>query len=209
MLQLVREVPIRIIVQTASLARRGFLFYCSVGVSKAVDSMTGMTVNLLDLDQWLHHVQGKLEKTVWVSNSETVVPALKQALVSARQQLVLEAAKQDALIASLEFREERLWSFGLNLKNEWTYKSTHFLEAFLTSEQDFDILKIEFHWKRGPDCETDLQHEAFKILKGLHPKGKMDLYKQLQGHLGFLLESGSELKGLDVHHLGEAFSLSL
>ena len=50
MLQLIRETPIRVVSEGTLSSRRGFLFYIAAGFSKEVDPLSGMSVDLVQVD---------------------------------------------------------------------------------------------------------------------------------------------------------------
>ncbi len=212
MLQFVREIPISIVLQSASSARRGFLFKVAAGFSKEINPLSGMTVNLVLVDQWLSQLKEELEESVFISKSESLSHAFAEIMAVARLNLVEQAEAEKAQLISLEFREERGWGFAWNHLQSpeiLTLKHTHFLEAFLTDPVEAALIKVEFVWQRARDCETDFSHEGFKVLKILAAKSFSDLCERLALHKGGELDSGSVLSEIHLHNLSKQFSLSL
>ncbi|HWU42383.1 MAG TPA: hypothetical protein VN132_03060, partial [Bdellovibrio sp.] len=117
----------------------------------------------------------------------------------------------------LEFREERGWSFAwdhLMSAEEMRFKYHHYLETFFEEPslgREFDLLKIEFCWRRARGCEIDFQNEGFKILKHLrqNKNSNQNLRDQLRSQIGLAWPSGSVLEDITVHQLGSEFSLQL
>lgn len=203
MLQFVREIPIQVIVQKASSERRGFLFYVAAGFSKEINPLSGMTVNLTQVDKWLQDLKKDLEKEAFVSSAENINQALSELLTKSRLQLAAQAQTEKATLVSLQFREERSWSFSWSEEQEGElFKYDHFLEVFPKSPQEFALLKIEFCWRRALHCEVDLRHEGFKILKELTAKNHRELREKLQNKIGICLANSSELSMVIVHYVG-------
>ena len=204
MLQFVREIPVRILIEKASSERRGFLFYLAAGFAKEIDPLSGMTVNLVKVDQWLTQLKANLEKDVFNSFAEI--------MAIARLNLVEQAEKEGATLKSLRFREERNWSFSWDARQspeQMLVSHLHFTEAFTQDPEIFDLLKIEFSWQRLANCEADFQHEGFKILKSLSAKTFPELRRQLSEYKGKTLESGSLLQAITLHHLAANYSVQL
>lgn len=205
MLQFVREVPVRILMQKTSSERRGFLFYLSAGFSKEINPLSGMTVNLVEVDKWLSELRYEMQESIFESS-------LDEVMAFARDFLQERAATEKAELVSVEFREERSWSFAWSneqAEDTMTIKYQHYLEAFALQPEDFGLLKIEFSWLRAAHSEIDFQHEGFKILKNLAPKNPSQLREQLQAHRGMFLSDGSSLASVTLHYLGEDFELTL
>lgn len=212
MLQFVREIPISIVLQSASSARRGFLFKLAAGFSKEINPLSGMSVNLVSVDQWLAALKTDLEQTVFESKSESLSHAFAEIMAVVRLNLVEQAEKEQAQLSSLDFREERGMGFSWNHQQspeELVIKHVHFLEGFLANAAEASLLKVEFSWLRVPDCEADFSHEGFKILKILAAKNFEDLCSKLALHKGGELESGSYLAQIQLHNLSKGFTLSL
>lgn len=211
MLQFVREIPIRIVLQGALSNRRGFLFYMSVGFSAEVDPLSGMTVNLVAVDEWLGSLKEDLEESIFISPTDSLYHAYAELMAVSRLNLLEKADKENVKLTSLRFREERGWSFSWDSQlpaDEMNFSFSHYLESLSSSER-FDLLKLEFEWRRQPSCESDLQHEGFKILKEVSQVPAADLRPKLHESLGYLLKSGTSLVRIHIHHLGEGYRLSL
>lgn len=206
MLQFVREIPLRIVLQGASSERRGFLFYVSAGFSKPLDPLSGMTVNLMHVDEWLQDLKSCLEKDVLVSKTDHLSHAFAELMAITRLNLTEKAEKEKATLISLQFREERSWSFSWDHKQspeEMTFTYSHFLEAFPKFPEQFDLLKLDFSWKRIANSEMDFRHEGFKILKDLTPKTHLELRESLQKKVG------NELLSVAIHYLSSGHVVTL
>ncbi|WP_415061935.1 hypothetical protein [Bdellovibrio sp.] len=203
MLQFVREIPISIVIEAAPSQRRGFLFHLAAGFSKDVDPLSGMTVNLMAVDQWLSDLKVNLEKAAFISFAEVMAVA--------RLTLLERANKEAATLQSLSFREERGWAFSWNSEDSedvLNFSYAHYLESFPKNEK-FDLLKVVFHWRRLQNGEEDFQHEGFKLLKELSLKESVDLHESLHDCVGHRLASGSFLQKVEILHLGAGYSVSV
>lgn len=203
MLQFVREVPISIVIEEAPSQRRGFLFHLAAGFSKSVDPLSGMTVNLVLVDQWLADLKANLEKDFHTSFADI--------MALTRRNLLENADKEAAHLVSLSFREERGWSFSWVASEPpevLNFSYSHYLESFPKDEK-FDLLKVIFHWRRLPGCEEDFQHEGFKLLKGVSLRESVDLQEDLSQCVGHRLSSGSFLQKVEIQYLGSGYSVSL
>ncbi|MBO9666607.1 MAG: hypothetical protein J7501_07310 [Bdellovibrio sp.] len=212
MLQFVREIQVSVLTQGASSSRRGFLFNVAAGFSKDINPLSGMTVNLMLVDQWLGELKSELEADVFVSSSESLSHVFAEIMAVTRLNLIEQAEKENAQLTSLEFREERGWGFAWQhhqSPEEITVKHSHFLEAFVQDPKEFGLLKVEFEWLRKANCETDFAHEGFKILKGLSAKNFEELCAFLEKSKGLKLPSGSFLANIKIHHLSRKFTLAL
>ncbi|MFM6927520.1 MAG: hypothetical protein ACKOX6_03610 [Bdellovibrio sp.] len=214
MLQFVREIPISIVIEGASSARRGFLFHLAAGFSKDVNPLSGMTVNLMLVDKWLGGLKTSLEQDIFISKSDSLSHAFAEILAVTRLNLIerAEAEAEQATLVSLSFREERGWSFSWNDKispENMIVKYSQFLEAFLQEREQFALLKADFSWLRVLDCEADFSHESFKVVKNLSASGFSELTQKLSLEIGKKVDSGSFLESVTVHNLTERFSLTL
>lgn len=212
MLQFVREIPIRILIQKASSERRGFLFYLAAGFSKEVNPLSGMTVNLVLVDQWLKELKEAVESAPFISEHDNLNASFAEIMAVTRLNLVEKAEQEGASLISLEFREERSWSFSWDHEmpvEELSMKYNHFMEALPLIPSESDLLKIEFKWRRQQNCDADFHHEDFKILKPLAPRDHGHLHSLLKEKLNTKLASGSTLEAIQVHHLGGKFSVEV
>ncbi len=101
MLQLVREIPIYTTIQGALSSRRGFLFHLSAGFSHEVDPLSGMSVNLVKVDEWLWRLKKNLEKDVFVSETESLNHTFAEIMAVTRLNLLEETEKKKKKKASL------------------------------------------------------------------------------------------------------------
>ncbi|MGE9743946.1 hypothetical protein ACQORX_03790 [Bdellovibrio bacteriovorus] len=214
MLQFVREIPIRITLKGALSSRRGFLFYLAAGFSPKsghIDPLSGMSVNLMDVDQWLGALKAELERDLFVSKSASLNHALAEVMAVARLKLAENAEGAGTVLRSLTFREERGWSFEWNAKQspeEQRFVYSHFLEL-VPKDQTCKLVRLDFSWRRVFDCEGEYQHEGFRLLKGLKISGLEDLLVQLQPLKGFKLPSGSTLEDVSVQLLAQNVRLTI
>ena len=215
MLQFVREVSIPILIQKASLEQRGFLFHISAGFSGNINPFTGMSANLVHIDQWLAQLRQKLQSQIFYSESDNLNEAFAKIVGFIRSELSQQALGDKVELTSLVCREERglslVWDKSLP-EDQFDIKYFHFLEAFPQRLADFDLLKIEFCWRRQSLCHLDLQHEGFKILKSVQSANiqKMsDLRQVLRQSLKSQLSSGSLLQGISIYSLVAGYKVEL
>ncbi|WP_413295440.1 hypothetical protein ACLSU7_18825 [Bdellovibrio sp. HCB185ZH] len=184
----------------------------AAGFSKEINPLSGMSVNLVLVDQWLSELKKDLEQTVFTSESDSLSHAFAEILAVTRLNLTGHAVDEDAELISLDFREERGWGFSWNhLQSpvEMMVKHSHYLEGFLAAPEDASLCKVEFVWLRTQDCETDFAHEGFKILKNLVAKNFEELQAKLALHKGGELDSGSFLAEINLHNLSKEYKITL
>lgn len=204
MLQFGREIPIRIVIEKASSERRGFLFYLAVGFAGDIDPLTGMVINLVDVDQWLTQIKSFFETEVFQFAGNNQDHALLDVFTKMKEQLQL---KSPALVC-LSLREERGWSLHWNKQASsgnflWTY--SYFLEALPFSMEQFDLMKVELRWLKSGNCSFDLQSEGVQVIKRLQhqkPKSMAELRQGLHQFINLKLPSGSCLQEISIHSLG-------
>lgn len=214
MLQFVREIPIRITLQGTLSSRRGFLFHLAAGFAPKdghIDPLSGMSVNLMDVDRWLGALKAEFERDLFVSKSASLNHALAEVMAVARLKLAENAEGAGAALHSLTFREERGWSFQWNLHQspeEQRFVYSHFLEL-VPKNQTCELVRLDFSWHRVFDCEAEYQHEGFRLLKGLSLSGLDDLLFRLQELKGHTLSSGTCLEDISVHLLAQNVRLTI
>ena len=104
--------------------------------------MSGMTVNLMLVDQWLGQLKASLEKDIFISKSDSLNHAFAEILAVTRLNLIEQAEKEQATLVSLSFREERGWGFSWDHQMSPENMRIHhsqFLEAFL---QELSLIHI-------------------------------------------------------------------
>ncbi|WP_374030072.1 hypothetical protein [Bdellovibrio bacteriovorus] len=210
MLQFVREIPILIVIQGALSSRRGFLFHLAAGFTKEIDPLSGMSVNLMLVDEWLKDLKTDLEATLFESSSESVNHAFAEVMAVARLNLTEKAEKEGAQLASLRFREERGWSFSWSHEQspeEMMFTYPHYIES-LPKNEKFDLLRVNFEWHRVQGCEADYQHEGFLLLKKLAQKEASELQNSLPSLLQTKLPSGSSLQNIELEYLGANYKVA-
>ena len=211
MLQLIRETPIRVVSEGTLSSRRGFLFYIAAGFSKEVDPLSGMSVDLVQVDNWLAQAVERFGQGNFEIISQDFHGGLTGWAEAIRQFLDRCAQEDGATLTSLCFREERGWSFSWQPElssGQWIYSYSHFIESIpLTGA--FDLLKINFNWLRVEGCSADLQYEGFKLLKPMTEVGAQDIIESLRDLWGKRLASGTVLNSIDVDYLGEKFSVKI
>lgn len=211
MLQFVREIPIRIVIQGALSARRGFLFHVAAGFSGEVDPLSGMSANLVLVDEWLWKLKKDLEKDIFQATSESFNHTFAEVMAIARLRLTENATAEGVHLASLTFREERgamfAWDQGLS-PDQMKFTSFQFIEAF-PKGGEFQLLRLGFQWQRVQGCEADYAHESFRILKSLSYSDAASLYTKLTDFVGVKLDSGSSLFSVSVENLEDGSKVIL
>lgn len=199
MLQFVREIPLRILIEKASSGRRGFLFFVSAGFEKDVDPLSGMSVNLVEVDAWLEQLKVLLESTSF--------ERFEDAVATARAFLDEQAAHVEAVVQTITFREER----GFSIVSEkglssllWTYPQ--YLE-FFEQGKGLELLRVYFTWQQGSESADDYHHEGFKLLKSVQVSQFDELLKVLKTFKGTVLPSKSVLNSITVHSLRQNIKL--
>lgn len=211
MLQFVREIPIRIVIQGALSSRRGFLFHLAAGFSHEVDPLSGMSVNLMFVDEWLWKLKKDLEKDPFISSRESLNHAFAEIMAVARLNLTEKAAELGVKLSSLTFREERGWSFSWKSSQtpeEMTFQYKHYIES-VPKDDAFDLLRVAFDWERVQGCEADYQHEGFLLLKPIAAKDSETLREELSKCIGHQLSTGSRVRNIEIEYLGENYKLTL
>lgn len=211
MLQLVREIPIQIVIQGTLSSRRGFLFYMAAGFSKSVDPLSGMSVNLTLVDQWLQEARQRFSADLEDVPSESPNSLLVKWATGIRDFLNERAQAEGACLSSVSFREARGWSLSWDTtlaEGMWFFSYSYYVET-LPLDGTFDLLKVHFFWLRQPGCMADYQHESFKLLKTLNPFEARQVAKGLSAKIGKVLESGSTLHFLQIESLGKNYKLQI
>lgn len=216
MLQFVRQIPIRIVMQETLSSRRGFLFSMAAGFTKKVDPLTGMSINLIQVDEWLNEAEKRFSGHLSVCEYDSVYDGVADWVHALRFFLEKKARMAGAELVSLVLQEERGWSISWDhqlpqLKLLFTY--SHYLEAFPV-DGGFDLLKVHFSWLRGVGCTTDCQHEGFKLLKALNPHDASSLQSSLKQVVGTVVGETTNLvptilQTVQVEFLGEKYKLEL
>lgn len=207
MLQFVREIPIRIVLQETPSSRRGFLFHVAAGFARQdgqIDPLSGMSVNLMHVDSWLAELKTQAEQNPCTS--------LNDLLENFRATLSGKATSQGAQLCSLVLREERGWSLSWSLVEtlsgvRWTY--AHYLELLPLAGR-FELVRVGLTWLRPSSCEADLQHEGFKIMKSLqNTSGLEELLEKLIPFKGMTLASGCLLEDIRLRLSSQDILLTL
>lgn len=214
MLSFVREIPLSIVIEGALSARRGFLFYVSAGFHAPVDPLSGMSVNLVLVDQWLAELKNHLESKSWLAEAEILNPTWAAVLDEARSFLNHRAEASEVQLYSLNFREERHWSFSWDatmtlLQSRFSY--SHYLES-LPPENQFELLKLNFIWRHDAQYglnQDDYRHEGFKLLKSASHMTSDDFFDEVRSWVGSELSSQSFLEQVKVDFLTSGHSLIL
>lgn len=203
MLQFVREIPIRIVIQGALSYRRGFLFHVAAGFNHEVDVLSGMSVNLMDVDLWLAALKKELEKEVFHVSSESFNSCFAEIMSLAQSLLSKMATEQGVTLASLTFREERGSIFSWDCaepRDRLKFTSFQYVESFSHSVA-FQLLRCGFVWQRAQGCEADYSYESFRLLKSLSNREAAPLPRQLEQLIGVKLNSGSTLMSVQIEYL--------
>lgn len=209
MLQFVREIPLRVVLQGTLSSRRGFLFHMAAGFSKDIDELSGMSVNLLQVDQWLQAAAQAFTQDEVAYEGENLTSPLGAWASNIRNYLAQQANFAGAVLTSLTFREERGWSFAWNSElndGQMLFTYAHFIET-LPPEGEFDLLKIHFTWLRQVECQEDYQYQGFKLLKSYQVLQAPELPQKLFSLVGHTLHSGTKLQAVQIIHVGQQFAL--
>lgn len=210
MLQFVRQTPIQIVFEKALSERRGFLFHLAAGFSKNVDPLSGMTVNLVVVDQWLRDLKSDLEGTLFRTETESLNHGFAELMGVLRLNLAERAETEKAKLASLTLREERGWSLSWNSSlspEEMIVTRSHYIEQF--AQDQFELIQLKFNWLRVAGCEADYGHEGFLLLKHSQVQSAEIFMQNLKQFLGHTLTSGSFLKSIEVTHPEAKYSVVL
>ncbi|MNJ94631.1 hypothetical protein D3C87_123330 [compost metagenome] len=208
MLQFVRQIPIQIVIAKALSERRGFLFYVAAGFSKEVDPLSGMTVNLMKVDEWLQTLKEELEESLFISETESLNHAFAEVMAVIRLNLAEQAETEGASLTSLTLKEERGWSLSWSHSmspEEMLISRTHYLESF--SSTSWDLIKLHLKWLRHSGCEADYAHEGFKLLRSIKTESSSLLFSELKKLVGTKLSSGSALQSIEMEYPGKKYSL--
>ncbi|KHD87664.1 MAG: hypothetical protein OM95_13005 [Bdellovibrio sp. ArHS] len=214
MLSFVRETSLNIVLEGALSTRRGFLFYVSAGFYAPINPLSGMSVNLVSVDQWLLELKAHLEAKVWVAETEVLNPVWSTVLEEARDFLSQRAHAEKAVLQSLSFREERHWGFSWKatqtlLQTQFTYE--HYLESLPVGNR-FELLKVCFLWEHdsrdGVNLD-DYRHEGFKLLKTAAAKNSESFLEEARSWVGVTLASASRLQQIKIDYLTSGYSLIL
>lgn len=210
MLQFVREIPIRIVLEeTPSESRRGFLFRVAAGFEKKIDPESGMSVDLVSVDRWMQELKSMFESSILPVEQRSVW----RADVAHQAQVFLATRAQDenAHLASLQFEEERGGGFGWRADwggNLYLSKSSEFIELFHPLGR-FDLVRVEFFWKCSRNQTADLKKMGKKIVRHCSRKGAGQFTESLQAVLGLTLPDRSQLHNIEIHYLAESYKITL
>ncbi|AHI06314.1 hypothetical protein BDW_09070 [Bdellovibrio bacteriovorus W] len=154
--------------------RQGFSFSLAVGFSAAVEPLTGMSVSLPLVDQWLHEEKASLQGQEFDSVSADEVQAAHQILTVLQKSLFQKSSLESVTLAKLEadFQEfEISWDpqngFAKTLK--WDVEVPNSLGSYGRCEllwtSSLDALQ--------PVLPTSFKslEELLKTLKSLKPSG--------------------------------------
>lgn len=224
MLQFVREIPIAIRIQKTLSHRRGFHFYVAVGVTTEVKPLSGMTVNLPLMDQWLKDLKEHLESKTFEAPTESLntafaniyaeaVQFLKEQIKDVKDPTLAGELSSPIHLSSLQFREERGFGFSSFLvpvqsPEDLEFFQSHFIEV-LPPQGSANLLKIQTFWQHKAECPADYSHESFKLLKPLMALEAQALISQIEQLKGHKLESGSFLSRIQIHDLARARTLEI
>ncbi|WP_373997717.1 hypothetical protein [Bdellovibrio bacteriovorus] len=214
MLSFVREIPISLVIEGALSARRGFLFYVSAGFHAPINPLSGMSADLVLIDKWLGELKSHLESKAWIAETEILNPTWASVLAESRNFLSQKADAAEVKLYSLNFREERHWSFSWDttqtlLQARFSY--AHYLES-LPLDGKFELLKLNFIWKHDSKNginQDDYRHEGFRLLKSASQKTSDDFFKEVDSWVGKRLPSQSFLEQVKIEFLTSGHSLIL
>lgn len=211
MLQFVRQIPVQVFIQKALSSRQGFLFHISAGFCHDVDPLSGMSVNLKVVDEWLGELKARIEKSPFESSSSSLNDVLVQLLTFSKIQLAKMAESSGARLVSLSFQEVRgmhlFWDEGLSGSKIY-FKSRHYLETF-TKDGRFDLVQVSITRPHllGSDC--DYHVEELRVLKRVSQGDVGNLTRELSVLLGHRYSSGAQVEQVSIEFLGAGYKLLL
>jgi hypothetical protein len=172
--------------QKASLSQRGFLFSLSAGFHKELNPLSGMTVNLPEVDAWLEEAVASVPGSFSPS-----------ALAGYFRDFLSEKARvASARLVSLQLHEERQGSWSWEFESDsFFYESSHFFECFHPEAPA--LCRLYFQWEQSAEEPVDLSRESLGILKasGLDSSVAIDeTMNKLRHHLGDRRGKNSVLK---------------
>lgn len=208
MIQVVRQKSFGYVISKPLPQRRGFYFHMSAGFYKDIDALTGMSINLVEVDQWLQQfVDSMLNR-----DSSSAPLSAQDLLFLARSYLEERARKSNTILASLALKEERQWTVSWDrgmAEGCCTFESGHFFESF---HADYlGLFKIFFKWQRHQAASTDLAFESLRLLKCSRMDSSAALsvnIEKLRTLIDFELPSGPRLKGLRIVNKSQNYSVS-
>ncbi|KYG70192.1 hypothetical protein AZI85_13655 [Bdellovibrio bacteriovorus] len=186
----------------------------SAGFQAPIDPLSGMSADLVLVDKWLGELKSHLESKTWMAETEILNPTWASLLAESRNFLSQKADAAQVKLYSLNFREERHWSFSWDttqtlLQARFSY--AHYLES-LPLDGKFELLKINFIWKHDSKNginQDDYRHEGFKLLKSASQKTSEDFFKEVDSWVGKRLPSQSFLEQVKIEFLTSGHSLIL
>lgn len=212
MLQFVRKTSLSFALGLGSPSQKVFLFHLAAAFSKPVDPLSGMSVNLVLVDQWLHDLKASL---LDLQNSDPQNKAQPQ--FGSIEDLVLwscdflksKALPEGAQLSSLCFQEERgrSWSWDAVDPTALRRGFTYFVEA-PSLQGGLYLLKLQLEWA-GSALDQVLEQEGSQILQMITGSQFQDLLKFLQSRALFHRDSVAKLTSIKIENLSEAYSVGL
>lgn len=208
MLQFFREAPIRIQFQAPS-ERRGFLFSLAAGFSKDIDPLSGMSVNLVDVDQWMTELQNSMQGKVYDLESDIHLAA--RLVYECRDRLRKSAEASGVALTSLKLTEERsgVFSWDTHVREGFFNQECSYYLEFFEDGHFVDLLQMRFRWLSPNTCQEDLFSEGLKLLKDVRALSQEDLAQTLSPFKGILQEKGNILEAIVLEYRSLGYRLEL
>jgi hypothetical protein len=197
-MQIVRQTAFSYVISEPLPARRGFYFKLAAAFEKEVDALSGMTVNLMDIDEWL---KGFIE-SIPANGFAVLENHAEEILRQARGYLHSRAVIQNAQLISLCLSEERNWSLAWNKAmpaDQYLFECSHFFESIHVDCPA--LLQIFFQWQVSCLQDFDFSYESLKLLKssGLSSMSSIeDNIQKLNYLFNTSLKTGGALKNIWV-----------
>lgn len=207
-MQFFREIPLRIQFQAPS-ERRGFLFRLSAGFSNDIDSESGMSVNLVDVDRWLFELQQSLQAKIF--DLESDIHLASRLVYDCRDFLRKLAEPSGVVLSHVKLVEERsgVFSWDLHVREGFFNQECSYYLEFFENGHFVDLLQMKFRWLCPNTCQEDLFSEGLKLLKDVRAISQEDLAQTLSPFKGILQENGNILEGISLEYRSQGFRLEL
>lgn len=207
-MQFFREIPLRIQFQAPS-ERRGFLFRLSAGFSNDIDPESGMSVNLVSVDRWLHELQTSLQAKIF--DLESDVHLASRLVYECRDFLRKLAETEGVVLSSVKLSEERsgVFSWDLHVREGFFNQECSYYLEFFENAHFVDLLQMKFRWLCPNTCQEDLFSEGLKLLKDVRAISQEDLAQTLSPFKGILQENGNILEAITLEYRSQGFRLEL
>lgn len=219
MLQFVRKTSLSFALGLGSPSQKVFLFHLAAAFSKPVDPLSGMSVNLVLVDQWLHDLkaslldlqnsdpQNKLQQGVQ-QKTQSPLGSIEDLVLWSADFLKSKALQEGAQLSSLCFQEERgrSWSWDAVEPTALRRGFSYFLEAPALQE-GLHLLKLHLEWA-GAALDHVLEQEGSQILQMIPSSQFQDLQNFLQKTTRSLYVDQAQLVSVKIENLSEGYTVA-